>query len=93
MFYVGNILWMEIGETTQDIPNFPNFSGCVRWAWGRLEWFKKGLRQSPQDPETQEWMSSVINPPTMLYPNGRKLWYNKGILVNPETYDWGRGDY
>ena len=86
MFYVGNILWMESGETTQDIPNFRhNFSGCVRWTWGSLEWFKNGFQQSLQDPVTGEWMPAVV------WEDGKKAWYDHGAahsFQNPTTGEW-----
>ena len=76
MFYVGDILWMEKIDKYHNIPNHKDFSGCVRWTFGktfgRLEWFKDGRIQSPQDPVTGEWLPAVV------WPNGLKEWFDDG---------------
>ena len=71
MFYVGDVLWLEKDEKEYEIPDFNNFSGCIRWAGGAKYWYEKGWQHSPQDPITQEWL------PAIIYPDGRKLWLNK----------------
>jgi len=82
MFYVGNELWMEEGEG-KDIP--ANLTGEVFWPdnGSRIS-YDKGLCQSFQDPETQEWIPSVIF--------GIKFWFDKGEMIsNPESYFRDRG--
>ena len=85
MFYVGDVFWLEKGESFIDIPNWRNFSCLVRYFDGTKVWYDKGKTQSPQNLETQEWL------PAIIYPSGREYWCNKGRIVdNPETYDWAR---
>jgi len=86
MFYVGNTLWLEGKEWFSDIPNFPNFSGCIRYSNGIKFWYDKGKLHSFQNPKTQEWM------PAYIYPDGTKVWYDKGeVIYNPESYFKDRG--
>ena len=85
MFYVGDILWMEKDEKEYEIPDFNNFSGCIRWTGGTKIWYDKGKWQSFQDLETQEWM------PARIWRDGTKWWYDKGerqSFQDPKTKEW-----
>ena len=68
MFYVGDIIWLENGEHWEDIPDFKNFSGYVRWVNDTILYFRCGTIQDVLDSETKEWMSF-------------NAWYAKGVLT------------
>ena len=85
MFYVGDILWLEEGEWFQNIPNCQNFSGCLHYPNGTKVWYDEGIKQSPQDPETGEWL------PAVTFSSGARRWYNKGLeqsFQDPKTKEW-----
>jgi len=76
MFMVGDELWLEEEEYFNDIPNFRDFSGCVRWCSnGVICWFVNGAKkQSYLSPATGEWL------PALVWPDGSKFWFNNGNL-------------
>ena len=80
MFYVGNVLWMDRGEGFEDVPNCHNFSGCIRWFTGKLNFFENGNYYSPKDPVTGELM------PAMIYPNGKKVWCTKKYWYDEKSW-------
>ena len=85
MFYVGDIFWLEKGEYICDIPNFDNYSGCIRYPSGSKFWYDKNLLQSFQDLVTGEWL------PAISYSSGEKSWYDKGLrqsFQDPVTREW-----
>ena len=85
MFYVGSTLWLENREYLSSIPNYQNFSGCIRYYTGTKFWIDKGKIQSFQDPVTGKWM------PASVHYNGKKYWYDKDQLQSfqdPETQEW-----
>ena len=74
MFYVGDELWLEGGESSFDIPNFHTFSGSLRYPGGTKNWFDKGKLQSYQDPKTG------ITRPAIIHPSGTKEYYDRGKI-------------
>ena len=85
MFYVGDVLWLEEGESWKNIPD--NYTGCLYDSAQGYYWFRNLILQSPQDPITGEWLPSVV----VDCFNGTKSWHQNGYLQsfkNPVTEEW-----
>jgi len=69
MFYVGNTLWLEMGDS---LPN--NFSGIARIQDGRISWYKKGLLHRPAE-----------EGPAQIWPSGYLYWWEEGKILKQQT--------
>lgn len=67
-FMIGDVLWM--GDDYQSYPY--DFSGCLRWYDGEIEWLKDGKLHRDPDPVTGEVE------PASIRPDGSRYWFRHG---------------